>query len=527
MYKVINRYNLVFNKISSKTCKPGDEAKYYKLLRNYRGQGYYLPKLNDDIDRRAIRKNMHHFTRKKKFLVNMISKLEKLNEFPKFDILYSDINETVKELLLLKKKYHEALTDKKKDLITKNSKLAISRLKKQFDTFSNQIFFLKSYRFPNDYLANRKAYENYKYKEKNKLKANELYFYRRLTEDGALDPNKTRPDKYLRTTFDTLFLNIKNEDSFLSENVRYDLNWMGRQLKKVLKRGKSIQLKRLKEWHNRITEQHKFYKEIIKLKNKNKSKFIVKKENEASRKLKEFVNGKQKLVYELWSKEKELNKALYSLETILVNEVGVIDGKHGLERAAVAKVVFNRYKDDFYNQLDPNQPLAKLIDDQINISKEHWLNVLFRVGEFSFTYHYISGVVKIFCPDMSRRGRGIRNKNLKIILKASKTYDKSFKAFRYFSRVSMMGKIDMSSVWSDYVRLPEQIGYESLHQRRLMTYYIAGKYQYYYSFVDIKGIEFNVISINERTYSMRLKKGKPVFFDYRNPHLFAYFSKKK
>jgi hypothetical protein len=526
MYKVINNFNKVNNSISKKTCRPGDEAKYYKLLRNYRGTGFYLPKYDDDIDRRAIKKNMHHFKKKIKYLKEIKNKLKKQKKFIKFELLYVELESITDQLLDLKKQYHEEIKDESKVVIFNKSSAMIERLKKQFTIFLDQIYFLKSYNFPNDYLANRRLFEDYKYNKKNVRKSNEVYFYRKITEDGALDPNLTRPDKYFRTTLDTLYLTIQKEQQFLSENVRYDLEWIGKKLKRMLKRGKKVQLARIDEWLKRTQANYNFYREIIKSKNKKKSKFIVKKDNEASRVLREFVYKKQALVYEHWQKESELNKALYSLETILVNEVGILDGKHGLERAAVAEVVLNRHTDDFYNQLSKEQPIYNYINENIDKDKEHWLNVLFKIGEFSFTYHYIPGAAKIFCPDMSRRGKGIRNKNLKIILKTLKTYDKSFDAFRYYSRISMLGKIDMSSVWSDYKRIPELIGYESLHQRRLMTHYQSGKYKYYYSFFDRKGVEYNVVHIKDKTYSMRWEKGKPKFYDYRNPHLFAYFSKK-
>ena len=527
MYKIISDFNKRFNAISKQTCSPGDEAKYYQLLRNYRGQGYYLPKVGDDIDRKAIKSSIHHFVKKMKFIKETQKRLIHLSPFPKYELIQSEIGATVDDLLKLKKDYHEEIRKEEKDRILKTSQAKLRLLKKQYDIFMDKLFFFKSYNYPNNYLENRRRFEHFKYTKKNIRKSNEVFFYRKITEDGALDPDLRRPDKYLRTTLDTLHLSIQKEKDFLSENVRYDLEWVWRKIKRSLARGKEIHIKRLDEWYNRTRDNHNFYTDIIKTKNKNKSKFIVKKENEASRKLRDFVYKKQAKVYELWQKESELNKALYSLETIIINEVGVLDGEHGLERAAVAQVVLNRYFDEFYSTLDKNQEMYQYIDPKIKTEKEKWLNVLFKVGEFSFTYHYIPGAVKIFCPDMSRRGKGIRDKNLKISLKAIKNYDKSFDAFRYYSRISMLGKIDMTTIWTDYERIPELLGYKSHHQRRLMNYYLADKYKYYYSFIDAKGIEYNVVHIDDKTYSMRWIKGKPVFYDYRNPHLFAYFSKKK
>ena len=128
---------------------------------------------------------------------------------------------------------------------------------------------------------------------------------------------------------------------------------------------------------------------------------------------------------------------------------------------------------------------------------------------------------------MSRRGIGIRRQNVKISLNSINEYSGDFKGFRYFSRVSMLGKINMASVWTDYQKLPEQVGYKSKNQAKLMRFFLADKYTHFYKFTDIKGLEYEALRIDEEVYSMRWVKGKPIFFDYRNPHLFTYFSKKK
>ncbi|MCO4753001.1 MAG: hypothetical protein KC478_00895, partial [Bacteriovoracaceae bacterium] len=310
-------------------------------------------------------------------------------------------------------------------------------------------------------------------------------------------------------------------------SLRYDLEWTLRYIKKVLARGKQEQLLRLNDWAERTDRNLEFYTDIIKVKNRDKAKKLVKDKNEASIKLKEFVYTKQAEVYKWWMNKPELMKAIFVLETILFNEVGTVDGKDALERIDVAQIVLNRVEHPFYSSLDPKQELVKHLDlSPEEYSKHKWLNTLFRVGEFSFTYHYISSVVKIFCPDMSRIGRGLRDKNVKISLKAIKDKKEDFNVLRYFSRVSMLGKIDMSTVWHEYVRFPERPGYEALGQRRLVRLYLADKYQYLYSFTDPKGQAFEVIKIGDDTYSVMWEKGRPKFYKYRDPHLFKYFIKK-
>lgn len=529
IYKIISDYQKVQKKFYQQVCRADDLNKYSKLITRYRGQGYYLPKLDLNIDRNAIIKNMHHFKKKIDFIEEKIERLKKKKNFLKFGVAKGEVDKVVDSLLSLKKQYKNAIRDEDKKKIKRESEIELKRLKKQFDIFMDQMFFMKSYNFPNDFLEYRKNYEKYRYSKEHKddKKANEIFFFRRIVEDGAYDPNKTRPDKFIRTALDTLYLNIQKQEGFLSEVVRYDLDWLEEKLERIAKRGRRVQIKRLREWRDRTKTTFKFYQELVALKNKKKAKFLVKKENEAAVALRRYVYKKQAEVYEFWAKKKELYKAMFVFETILVHEVGVIDGKHGLERMNVAKVILNRYHDDFYNQLEDDQQIKKYISDEIDTEDEKWLNVLFKVGEFSFTYHYIPAVTGIYCPDMSRRGRSIRGKNLKFALKTIKSHEGFFKAFRYFSRVSMLGKIDMSTVWTDYEALPEMPGYKAAAQRRLMHNYYADRYQYLYTFRDARGSEYTVLKMGKNVYSMKWEKGKPVFYDYRNPHYFKYFSKKK
>lgn len=529
LYKKIRKYEKIHKQFFKKVCTPGTEFKYYKLLRKYRGQGNYLPLLNNDIDRNAIKVNLKHFKRKLQYINSLTKKLTKDKKLPKFDFVAADLENTIKELLSLKKGYYAEISDKKKLKLVAESNKRLKLLTQQFDTFLNRIYFLKSYNFPNDHLKNRSEYEKYKNYDdkKRKSKANKIFFFRKIVEDGTYNRKHQRSDLYTRSTLDTLYFKMRKQKNFIDENVRYDLDWVLRNIEKFLKEGQRSQLTRLKDWKKRTSDSYNFYKDIIQQKNKKKAKQLVKDRNEATINLKRFVYTKEAEVYHFWIKQKRLWKSLFALETILYNEVGVIDGEDALERRDVAQIVMNRYLNDFYSSLDENQEIIKYLKvDKDNYEKEHWLNVLFRVGEFSFTYHYIPSVAKIFCPDMSRRGRSLRKKNLKISLKALKDFKKDYRAMRYFSRVSMLGKIDMSSVWSEYQKIPEKPGYEVLRQRTLERNFHADKYQFLYNFKDPKGISYEVVKIKDKTYAMTWIRGTPRFFKYRNPHLFTYFQKK-
>ena len=58
-----------------------------------------------------------------------------------------------------------------------------------------------------------------------------------------------------------------------------------------------------------------------------------------------------------------------SRETILFNEVDVIDVKNYIKIQTVSYVVVNRYFDDVYNQLEDDQQRFKYIDKSVDTEK--------------------------------------------------------------------------------------------------------------------------------------------------------------
>lgn len=531
LYKKIRKYNQIHKKFFKQTCSPGTDFKYKKLLKKYRGQGNYLPLLGDDIDRQAIKSNLKHYSKKIKYIDRQLLRLKKQKQFPIYALITKDIESSLQKLLNLKKNYYSEISNEKKLKYLQESNSLLSLLVKQYDNMVDQIYFLKSYNYPNNHLKNRFDYEKYKDSEKNEIKkrANKIFFYRKIVEEGTYNSKNQRSDLYTRSTLDTLYYKIRKQKNFISENVRYDLEWILKNIERFLKEGKKGFVIRLKDWRRKTVEAQSFYQDIIKAKSKAKAKRLVRQRNEATINLKKFVYQKQAEVYHFWQKYKPLWKSLFVLETILYNEVGTIDGENALERKDVAQIVFNRYLNDFYSSLDAEQELSKYLNKDLDYDNERWLNTLFRVGEFSFTYHYISSVSKIFCPDMSRRGKSIRNKNLKISLKELRDFREDYRATRYFSRVSMLGKIDMAQVWTDYEKVPEKPGYEITRRtehRKLEKLFYTDKYQFLYNFKDYKGVSYQVIKVADEKYAMTWIRGRPRFYEHRNPHLFTYFQKK-
>ncbi len=529
IYKKALAYKNLHKKFSKEVCSDGADQTYYKYLRKYRGTGFYLPLIGDDVDRKAINDNLPMFKKKIKYIESAAKKLEGLKELPDFKETAGPLKEILRKLLNYKKDYSQSGDKEEKEKIREASQKEVLKLKSAFDDFLEKLFFLKSFGFPNDHLANRKEYEMYKDREdkKSQRRANKVFFMRKIVEDGTYDREHGGSDLYLRSTLDSLYLAIQKEKDFVSENIRYDLEWTFRVVESLLGRSLQEQKDRLADWSKRTKLNLNFYQDIIKTKNRKKAKKLVKEKNDATIRLKEYVYTKQAEAYKWWKKRPELMRAVYVLETILFNEVGRVDGRDALERADVAQIVLNRVNDPFYSALDPDQELVKHLGlSPSEYQDNKWLNTLFRVGEFSFTYHYISSVVKIFCPDMSRIGRNLRAKNVKLSLEAINKRKEEFNALRYFSRVSMLGKIDMSTVWFDYQKYPERPGYEVQNQRTLVRLFLAGKYQYLYSFEDPEGRSFQVVKIGDDTYSVRWKRGRPLFHKYRDPHLFKYFIKK-
>ena len=85
LYKKSYEYKRLHKQFSKQVCSGGADQKYYKFLRNYRGSGFYLPLLGNDIDRAAIKSNLSHFKKKVSFIQKTEKRLKKLEKLPSFD----------------------------------------------------------------------------------------------------------------------------------------------------------------------------------------------------------------------------------------------------------------------------------------------------------------------------------------------------------------------------------------------------------------------------------------------------------
>ena len=444
--------------------------------------------------------------------------------------MVKSLRNQLKVLLKKKQMYWEIdkkrIKDRKAYLKLKDSQRSYLKFKKNYFRFLKQVPFLLSFKYPLDHLSMRAEYEQYKRRKdrKGKIKANHIYFYRRVVQDGALDLNKKRGDKAFRMALDTIRNDLNNDLFIISENLRYDLSYVLETFSTYFSYGHFRLLQRLREWHARTERNIKFYNNL--LNNKSKEGEVLSKMARATFNLKELALKKQAKSYEFWTKQSELMRSLFVIETILYNEVGTFDGKDGLERRDITQVILNRKEVKKYRSLSKRDHLYSYLnlDLQKKVNEFPWLNILFKTGEFSFTYFFIPSGVRLFCPEMTRQGRFIRNQNLKIALELLKKPKYEFKALRYFSRYSILGRINMASIWDEYEPLQERAGRILKRDRTLKKHLKKGFYHYLYSFKDPLGGKFHVFNIKKKNivYS---PEGEH-FYTYRNPHFFTYFKRK-
>lgn len=392
---------------------------------------------------------------------------------------------------------------------------------KEFKAFLNDVRFLLPFHYPTSFLDLRSRYDQLK--EKSKKKSNDVYFYRKIVEEGALNPEGTGSDFHLRGLLGSLYFSMNDKRSFLNENLRYDLMSVFDFLENSLQRGKKYHLSALKRWRQKTKDSLNFYQKLIAQVEGNQT---IKEKKFATEKLKDFVLDKHHRVYDFWSSQSDYMQAVFTLETILFNEVGNYDGPGSPESHDVARVVMNRFYRPEYFEFNDDDPLKTFIQarDKDYKFNSKWLNLMFKRGEFSFTFFYIPGNAKTYCPDMSKAGKRLRKRNIEIAIDILLEKNNQFNGIRYFSRSSMTGRIDMASLWKDFVPVPERPGKKVSKQSALKKAFRNKQFRYYYSFNDDKKNRFDVLEINSKVYVLQL--GTETFFHYRNPHFFRFFSDK-
>ncbi len=527
----------IHKKFTKQTCTPGTEERFWRLFRAFRGDGHFLPKtLSGKLDRNTLYRFIPEIKKKKQWIVGQIIDLKKRKNFKDELKELKSLQNDIAKLIHYKEVYEDSSNETEKVLYRDKSKYLMIKFRKNFNDFILKVPYLTSYRFPVDHFELRENYDEVKHgqSEEEKKRANEVYFYRKIVQDGAENPGGGSSDLFLRSMIDTLVLKFKDAPEILGEELRYDLNSALEGLERQLKRGPKGQVSRMRVWRDKVSRQIAYYEDL----KSNKVKVhghiesgdqIIETSVKAKKELQNFVFEKHKEVYEFWKNEDEAYRALYVLVTTLFNEVGGIDGKEAMERRDVLQVVINRYFNPKYNfipEIDFLYPYFTPKNFKGNWTKYPWLNVMFKEGEFSYTYYFIHGAIRVFCPDQTWAGRRLRQENLELAISALANFDGEFQGLRYFSRASMLGRISMDKIWDEYQAIAERAGkaVDKKKQEHLLKAYKGKEYEYLYHFTDPKKHRFKVVRINDKTYALNQKEEQ--FYLYRSPHFFKYFSPK-
>ena len=534
---ILTEYLKIQKEFSEISCKHGIEESYNDLDTQYRGDGNFIPVLLDQkVDQKVIKSNLALMKEK---ITWIRAEAAELKQTADLSVIFETLKRLENEVVLLqeaKKDYFFAKNKKDKDSVMEKSEKQFAQMMKEVETLRGQAAFLLSFKFPLNHLDLRAEYDKYKVlsTKEARAKANAVYFYRKIVQDGSYDDKLTRNDSVVRAAFDTLYLSLYKEKnrSFLSENERSDFKYVINSFRNMLELGKANLLSRYDEWAQRSERSLQFYQNLAegkKIKDIETNTLVdvskmLEEKARALYNLKEFVLKKESDAYEYWSKKSELFQYLYTLETILYSEVGRLDAPDALERRDVAQVVINRFTNSFYSELSEKDGLYDYVSARAKVKENKWLNVLFKDGEFSFTYFYIPGNLHIYCPDMSKVGQYLRRENVRIALELLNRPRTNFPALRYFSRMSMYGRIEMDSLWEDYKAMPEVPGKPVKNHKKLATLFRQDRYKYLYDFqAEDKKKTYLVVEMQGKTYVVDYNNPKQIYY-YRSPHQFRYFA---
>lgn len=534
---VLAEYLKVQKEYAETTCSLAAEQTYKELDVKYRGDGNFIPVAFDQkVDQKTIKANLPLIKEKIAWIKSQSELIKKISSFEEVQQILKRIENEVLVLQEAKKDFFFAKTNEQKKDIEERAQKQFTQMMKEVENLKNAAPYLQSFKFPLDHLGLRAEYEKFKgmNTKEARAKANSIYLYRRIVQDGSYDENLTRNDSVIRAGFDTLYLSLNKDKNrtFLTDNERADFKYVLTNFKILLDLGKETLMSRYDEWASRTERSLTFYQDLADGK-KIKTDGAVSAADVATvledrarslYNLKEFVLKKEAEAYTYWSKKSELFQYLYAIETILYAEVGRIDAPDALERRDVAQVVINRFSHPVYSELTAADSIFDYLPKELKTKDNKWLNVLFKEGEFSFTYFYIPGNLHIYCPDMTKVGQFLRRENVRIALELLNNPRKNFPALRYFSRMSMYGRIEMDTLWDGYKPLGEVPGKLTRNTKKLAELFKQDRYKFLYDFtVTDKKKTYLVVEIQGRPYVVDFSNPKQVYY-YRNPNQFRYFA---
>lgn len=528
--KIIDSYMKLHYASFKETCKQGVDQTADQLYKNYLGDGLYIPFLLDgNLDVETIKTHIDLFVKKQNWLKLILADLNKKKDFKVEKTKLRLLENNFKKLRRVYHSYYLANDFEKKKEIIKLSKEETLKFRDQILSFIEENNYLHSFQFPVDHFYLRTEYDKVKNLStaEGKQKINHIYFLRKIVEEGAVDREKGRSDLTFRALVDSVFMRLDSyNETFLDKNLLYDIESLIKMYSDTFDLGVKSLISRSENWLDKTIKDYDYYNKLINEQASRNSVFkkIFDDKNKARYALSDYIYSKEADVYTFWAKQSDLYRKLFAIETILFHEVGRLDDNTGTERRDVIKVVLNREKVTEYGFLEKADPIVEKLELKgfKTYNKYPWLNILFKQGEFSFTYFFIPASRGIFCPDQSKSAKKLRRENLLFALNEIENNDQKFLATRYFSRASMLGRIDMAKLWDEYSAIEERPGPAIVRDRKLQQNLVSGDFIYQYSFTSNKQT-YEVLRMKDEdfVYSSKLKK----FFKYRNPHHFKYFIK--
>jgi hypothetical protein len=538
------------------------------LLKEYQRFQLYIPvdDKTQDLSKEVIQKFLPKYQKKIEWIQHLITLKQTKSQIRKLLVDLEELKTLVENLIEYKEHMYFSVIGEKyyqnPSQIQITSALQLrKKLKEKYFEIIAKFPRLHSFEHPVDLESLRSDYENLKLKggRENILKSQEIYFYRKMVEDGAGIWSESlkklqSPDYQLRALINTLHFRLDRDESILLDKQYYptfypidddeqmDVLYLVEILKSKLNDSETEENLKLQNWKKIVEEQLDRYQLLLKEPNRFKDENLLKKT--AQDQLKKLVAEKQSQAFKFWSSKGLWQEVLYVMEQIIVNEVGNIDTERRDESEEILRILYRRVNHPKYSKMRKSQLLMKsllekkLTIDQVNHHK--WLSSLFREGEFSFTYFFIPANENLWCQPNHSVSKNIRQwlfqfleKNYlefqkPVFLPTSQSIEQEKMQYkmRYFSRLSMLGRMNIAKTWKDYKQNPIQVGKLIENQKIYQIRKKQKKLKYKHHFFSEDGnlyIIFEDKASKKRDPFILYNHSKKQYYQYRNTHYFRYF----
>lgn len=202
---VLAEYLKIQKEFAESSCNLAAEQNYKNLDTKYRGDGNFIPTtLDQKVDQKTVSANLPLIKEKIAWIKSQSESLKKITSFEETLQILKRIENEVTVLQEAKKDYFFAKkADQKKDIEERATK-QFAQLMREVENLKNSAPYLLSFKFPLDHLSLRAEYEKFKAMgtKEARAKANSIYLYRRVVQDGSYDENLTSNDSVIRAGFE-------------------------------------------------------------------------------------------------------------------------------------------------------------------------------------------------------------------------------------------------------------------------------------------------------------------------------------